>query len=471
MNLPLSIPGSDPAPAGVPAALLASPDLHQHILSSVSDGIHVIDLHGRVLVENDASARMLGWRGDCLVGKLGHTAIHHHHADGSDFPIEDCPIFAAVHDGRARDVTDDVFWRQDGSSFPVEYSVAPLCDADGVRYGVTVVFRDITERKRAALMQATLFAISECAHDCETPAALFPQLHRIIDAILPAAHLHVALREGAGVESDFAYSADIAGAPAPARAAIAARLAAGIIGAGQSILADACGEPPEPRTGHWLGVPLRADHEVIGALVVHQSDAARSYTEADRDLLQFVATQVATAIERVRRDATLRHMAQFDALTDLPNRQLFNDRLDAALCQARRRGEPLALLFVDLDHFKPVNDTHGHAIGDALLVAVADRVRRLLRASDTVGRVGGDEFVIVLHPITSEPDALLVAEKIRSALEAPFDLGDASVRISASIGLATWPRHGDDRTRLSHAADDAMYRAKRQGGNRVCVAD
>jgi diguanylate cyclase (GGDEF)-like protein len=221
--------------------------------------------------------------------------------------------------------------------------------------------------------------------------------------------------------------------------------------------------------GNWLGVPLRAEHQTIGALVVQTRAGQRHYTQADRELLQFVSTQLATSIERTQRDAQLRHMAQFDALTDLPNRSLFHDRLDAALNQARRRAEHLALLFIDLDKFKPVNDVLGHAVGDALLVAVAGRIRQLLRASDTVGRMGGDEFVVVLHPVAAADDAALVAEKIRAALDQPFELADEPVRISASIGVAVYPIDGSDGDALSRAADEAMYQAKRLGGNRVVV--
>ncbi|WP_374564783.1 diguanylate cyclase domain-containing protein [Ideonella sp.] len=464
---------SSPEPQGIPAHILDSPDLHRHILSSVSDGIHVIDMQGRVIIENDASVRMLGWCDDCLVGKLGHAAIHHHHADGSAFPLQDCPIFATVQDGVPREVSEDVFWRQDGSSFPVEYRTAPLCDAGGNRYGVTVVFRDITERKRAALLQATLHAISECAHDCESPAALYPQVHRIISAILPAGHLHVTLREGDAGGLSFPYWADDQVPAPPVVPWAETPLTSQVMSAGQPILATTIegSETLDPTPGpcNWLGVPLHAEHQLIGALVVQTRAGQRHYTPADRELLQFVSTQLATSIERTQRDAQLRHMAQFDALTDLPNRTLFYDRLDAALSQARRRGEHLALLFIDLDKFKPVNDDFGHAVGDALLVAVAGCIRRLLRASDTVGRVGGDEFVVVLHPMAAAADAAAVAEKIRAALDQPFELAGQRLQISASIGVAVYPADGADGDALARAADEAMYRAKRQGSNRVVL--
>lgn len=459
----------------IPSGVLDSPDLHEHILSSVSDGIHVIDMDGLVLVENEASARMLGWRNDCLVGKLGHSAIHHHHADGSNFPIEDCPIYATVADGMPREVTDDVFWRQDGTSFPVEYRTAPLCDSRGNRYGVTVVFRDVTERKKTALLQASLHGISECAHDCESPGALYPQVHRIISAILPSDHLHVALVDESSGATYFPYWADDFGASPRSEHQLECKFTAKVIATGLPMLtwtADNASDLAAGQSaGNWLGVPLRADHKVVGALAVQTRGNHRRFSLGDLELLQFVSTQLATSIERTQRDAQLRRMAQFDALTNLPNRSLFNDRLDVAIAQAKRRDERLALLFIDLDKFKPVNDTFGHATGDGLLAAAAGRIQQAVRSSDTVGRIGGDEFVVALHPIRDLGDARLVAEKIRAALARPFELSTEIIRISGSIGIAIFPTQSADASQLAQAADHAMYRAKRNGGNSIVVAD
>ncbi|MCV2369374.1 diguanylate cyclase domain-containing protein [Roseateles oligotrophus] len=452
-------------------------ELNHHILQSVTDGIHVIDLKGTVLIENRASSLMLGWCGDCLVGKSGHAAIHHHHADGTEFPAHECPIYATLNDGIAREVDDDVFWRQDGSSFPVQYRTAALCNPDGVRYGVTVVFRDITERKRAGLMQQTLHGIANCAHDCESPAALYPQVHRMISALLSNDHFCIALFDEVNELLSFPYWVDArSSALAPVPLAQGGRVAE-VIQQDRAILLNGvqmAGHVPHD----WLGVPLRASKRVIGALVVKSEDPARPYTEADRDLLQFVSTQLATSIERTQKESQLRRMAQFDALTDLPNRSLFDDRLLAALQQAHRRSEHLALMFIDLDKFKPVNDKFGHATGDALLKMVADRLKTLLRTSDTVGRIGGDEFVAVLHPLAGAKDAGLVAEKIRQTLSEPFSLtGGLYLEISASIGVAIYTGaaaggpNAIGPAELARIADAAMYRAKRSGGNAWIVAD
>ncbi|MFO1253454.1 MAG: GGDEF domain-containing protein, partial [Inhella sp.] len=209
---------------------------------------------------------------------------------------------------------------------------------------------------------------------------------------------------------------------------------------------------------------------IVGALVVEPLEGARPCTEAQVRLLQFAADQLANALERTRREERLRFQAQYDALTELPNRHLFDDRLQVALGQAGRRREGLALVNIDLDKFKPINDTLGHAAGDALLRHVARRLQHALRQSDTVARVGGDEFVALLQPALRAEEVLAVAEKMRAALAQPFELEGQRVEISGSIGVALYPQHGQDAESLGRSADAAMYRAKRAGSNRVQLA-
>lgn len=163
----------------------------------------------------------------------------------------------------------------------------------------------------------------------------------------------------------------------------------------------------------------------------------------------------------------IRHMAQHDMLTGLPNRTLFSDRLHHALSIARRDKQPLAVMFIDLDKFKPVNDKLGHATGDVLLKEVAARMLEHLRESDTVARIGGDEFVVLLRNVDDPQNALAVAEKIRTALCRPFSIAGHHINISASIGIALYPEHGADELELSKNADFAMYQAKNTGHNNV----
>ncbi|MGJ7462309.1 EAL domain-containing protein [Halomonas sp. MA07-2] len=162
------------------------------------------------------------------------------------------------------------------------------------------------------------------------------------------------------------------------------------------------------------------------------------------------------------------YLATHDALTGLPNRTLFQDRLDLALAQARRSESPLALMFLDLDNFKAINDTLGHDAGDELLVQVAGRIGRVVREIDTVARLGGDEFTVVLNN-TGVEAAELVAQRIVEVLREPVVVQQRSLFVSASIGLAFYPEDGQDASELTKAADTAMYRAKESGRDRFEV--
>lgn len=167
--------------------------------------------------------------------------------------------------------------------------------------------------------------------------------------------------------------------------------------------------------------------------------------------------------ERKLADARIQHLAHYDGLTDLPNRALFYDRLRLALSLAKRNSYELALLYLDLDGFKAVNDTLGHDAGDELLKSTAARIKQLVRESDTVARIGGDEFTVILPRIPGKPEAAKVAEKIIDAMAAAFTLStrEQGVRVGVSIGIALYPADAQDMDALVKAADTAMYDAKR----------
>ncbi|MBU0592836.1 MAG: diguanylate cyclase [Gammaproteobacteria bacterium] len=170
-------------------------------------------------------------------------------------------------------------------------------------------------------------------------------------------------------------------------------------------------------------------------------------------------------------EARIQHLAHYDALTDLPNRALFYDRLQQVLVQAKRGHISAALMFLDLDRFKSVNDTLGHHIGDLLLQEVASRIRACVRESDTVARLGGDEFTVLLLQVADRESAAIVARKIIAAFAEPFVLGGHELQSSTSIGIALYPLDTEDCDKLVKCADSAMYEAKQQGRNRYCFFD
>ena len=175
--------------------------------------------------------------------------------------------------------------------------------------------------------------------------------------------------------------------------------------------------------------------------------------------LQFAAAQ--------EQGLSSRHAALHDFLTGLPNRALFNDRLDHGLAQARRHGWALAVMFVDLDDFKIINDTHGHDAGDAVLRAIAQRLKETTRGEDTVSRHGGDEFLYLLTGIRDAANIAKIAQKIAQAVQTPCEImlrdSTVSVRVKASIGISTFPKDGATAEELINSADMAMFRAKQAG--------
>jgi diguanylate cyclase (GGDEF)-like protein len=224
-------------------------------------------------------------------------------------------------------------------------------------------------------------------------------------------------------------------------------------------------------------VPLEVRDEPIGAICALKGDTAEPFSDHDRYLLSALGDFAALSIdnarlyessqrelaERKKAEETIRRLAYHDTLTGLPNRMLFNDRLGVALARARRHKHKVAVLLLDLDRFKNVNDTLGHSVGDQLLRAVGDRLVSVLRESDTVSRMGGDEFLLLLPEMAEPEDASHAAERILGVIRQPFVLERHTLHITTSVGFAMYPDDGEDGDALVKKADLAMYHAKEEG--------
>jgi diguanylate cyclase (GGDEF)-like protein/PAS domain S-box-containing protein len=221
--------------------------------------------------------------------------------------------------------------------------------------------------------------------------------------------------------------------------------------------------------GHPVGDPDPGVYDVELTASAHERDLELAVTPLE-DARGATAGRVLVfrdVTERREHERELRRLAYTDRLTGLPNRALFQDRLERALAMAKRRNVPVAVLFLDLDRFKVINDSLGHPIGDEVLVAVAERLRGCLRAEDTLARLGGDEFAILLPEIAHRRDIYHVTDRCLEALTDPELIGRHELTVNASIGVAISPRGGADAQRLLRGADAAMYRAKARGGGRV----
>lgn len=418
------------------------------ILDLLLDAVCIVDADGQYVFVSAAFERIFGYAPEEVIGRRMIELVH---PEDRDVTLRTA---AAIMAGQHASNFQNRYVRKDGQVVHIMWS-ARWSEADRVRIAVA---RDITELKRAESMRLALHAISETAHAAQDLPAVFGQVHRIVDGILPMASFIVALRNPADGRLEVPYAA--CGGEAPPTAG---SLAAEVIRNNKAVQAAAGGS-------HWLGVPLYAKKNPIGALVVERQGGA-SHTKADAELLEFVATQLGTVIERKQDQVQLHHLALHDPLTDLPNRILFHSRLQATLDNAARTKALAALLYIDLDGFKLVNDLHGHAVGDLLLCEVAARIRGCLREHDTAARVGGDEFVVLLDALAAPAHAVEVAERIRTTLTQTFLLQGQMIRISASIGVATYPLDGESSEQLGKAADHAMYRAKKAGGNRTSGTD
>jgi diguanylate cyclase (GGDEF)-like protein/PAS domain S-box-containing protein len=213
-----------------------------------------------------------------------------------------------------------------------------------------------------------------------------------------------------------------------------------------------------------FGFPILADGGPLGVMEFY----GRQIEQPDPALLKVVqslGSQIGQFVVRKQAEERVRHLAHYDGLTGLPNRSMFHQRAGHALAQARRSGKALAILFIDLDRFKNINDTLGHDAGDHVLEESAERLRGCLRESDTVGRLGGDEFVVLIEELAEPAQVALVAQKIIAAIARPFPLDAQEVHLTASIGISAFPEDSQSVEGLMKNADIAMYRAKEQGRN------
>jgi two-component system, cell cycle response regulator len=217
---------------------------------------------------------------------------------------------------------------------------------------------------------------------------------------------------------------------------------------------------------------------VVLSGVTDQSLALQAVQQGAQDYLvkgqghpELLARAIRYAIERKRAEEHLTYLAQYDHLTGLVNRSLFRDRLVQAMARSKRMHQPIGLMLLDLDRFKTVNDTFGHDMGDELLKAVTERLKVCVREVDTVARMGGDEFTIILEGVSSEQNILVVAKRITESIAEPFELKGHHISIGISIGITIYPHDDHPIDELLKHADTAMYRAKQQGGNAFHLHD
>ena len=444
-------------------ALINSEHRYRQLIELLPYPVFVLD-GDRVVFSNAGTRRLLDLAPEFLDRplELAHLA-----------PEEDRAILRqlveAVALGR-RSNTSEIRLNQNKGQVSVEVRAAAI-DIDG-RKGALIIARDLSQRQRAEELQSALYRIAQASTRSIGMEALFSEIHDIVGELMYAKNFFIGLLDEDGTHLSFPYFRDEHDTVPLAPLLVEDSLSGYVIRSGEPLLADQrtieeLKRSREVRTyGHlassWIGVPLIRGNATFGILVVQSYDPEFRHGAADRDLLTFVSGHIAESIERKQKDEQIQSLAYIDSLTGLPNRFLFDDRLDIALALAERNRTPVAVLFVDLDRFKLVNDTLGHSVGDGVLRLVSARLAGCLRESDTLARRGGDEFIAIL-PDTDQRGAALVAQKLVDALREPLDAAGSEVLVTASVGVAMFPDNGTDRETLLKAADLAMYGAKETG--------
>ncbi len=411
-------------------AVMETESRYRLMVDQVADALFIHDQSGRLLDVNQRACDTLGYSRTELLS-LNVLEVDR------DFDLDAAGIiWESLQPGQILTLRGH-HWRRDGTVFPVEVRVSCL-DLKGQRL-ITGLARDISERIQAEekLSQATV------VFDNAQEGVMVTDRNARILAVNPAF-----------CEITGYGEAEVVG-ETPAKFKSGRHDAAFYQAMWEALT----------KTGRWQGEvwDRRRDGEVYPKWL--SISAVRG---ASGEIVRYVSL-FADITHLKESEARLEHLAHFDVLTDLPNRLLFNSRLEHALDRAKRHEEHMALLFLDLDRFKTVNDSLGHPAGDELLIEVARRIRKRLRDEDTLARLGGDEFVILLEQLGEAQEAAVVAQSVLQVLGAPIHLsGGHEVFIGASIGISLYPDDAEDATRLVSSADAALYLAKEQGRNTYC---
>jgi diguanylate cyclase (GGDEF)-like protein/PAS domain S-box-containing protein len=428
------------------------------VMDSISDGVGVVDETGAFLLRNPAALRLLGVDLDVDDPAAWQAYYGIYRADGvTPFPTEELPLVRAIHGVESDDVEMVVRPPGETRSRQLMVSARPLDPAAGVT-GAVAVFHDVSARQAAA---AELRAAEERFRFAFDHAHVGMAVNNLVPPVAPDdpvlgqfLRVNDALCAMLGYGPGELHGMTFLDVTHPDDRA-----------AGEDLLkAHGWGEgdPGGTSTVQIEKRYVRADGSTVWAVV--NSTLIRD----PRGNPNYLIKQIEDVTARREETARLAAMAMEDPLTGLGNRTLMRDHLRQAVARTARTGRPLAVLFCDLDDFKPVNDTHGHAAGDELLRQFADRLRDTLRPSDTIARVGGDEFVVICEDLESDAAADEVVRRVTTAVDEPFLLPSAdgprrtvSVAVHASIGVTTVSGPGLDADEVLHRADAAMYSLKR----------
>jgi len=444
---------------------------YRELFENAADIVYTHDLEGNFRSVNKAVERVAGYS-RAEVSRMSLFQLLE--PDSSEAVRE---TIRAILGGSPRTTFEVTLLTRDRRQIALEIGCR-LVFRRGRPVGVQGIARDITERKRAEALERDRNRVLELVAGNESLGSVFGSLCLLVERQIPAVRCAVlAYREGrltlgAAPSMPAAFAGIFEGPePTPAAAAWGTLLGSGLparvnltsepaLETHRSLLSESNLE------AGWATPILSREGTLLGAfLLLGERDPETAPGELPG--LEAARRLAVVAIEHRQLNDQLAHQARHDALTGLPNRLLFEERLAQALEEARRHNWLLAVLFIDLDRFKQINDTLGHPTGDVALGRVAERLAASVRKSDCLARLGGDEFGLVLTELNDGHDAFRVGQKLLEALSPPLPLGTHEMVLTASIGISLYPRDGRDAATLRRNADTAMYRAKNRGRNQI----
>lgn len=421
-------------------ALRDSEEQFRMLLNSTAEAIYGLDSRGRCIFCNSTFLRQMGYaKVEDLLGKNMHELIHAKRADGTAYASDECRFSEGVIHGEAIHVDEEVLWRADGSSFYAECWAYPM-KKRGEIIGTIVTFLDISERKRT---QDTLKA-SEA------------KFRHLFSEMLNGFAFHKIIVDEHGLPVDYVFLE-----VNEAFEKLTGLRKTEIIGRRVTEVIPGIRESDFD----WIGTYGKVALSGVGIKFEQfSSELSRWYSvSAYSPEKGYFCAVFEDITERRKMEDDIRHLAYHDALTGLSKRVVLMDHIEIAIMQAHRSKQMFAVLFLDLDRFKHINDAYGHETGDQLLREVALRLKGCVRETDTISRIGGDEFSILLSEIRHPEDAARIAEKVISCMQEPFVISGYELHTSASIGISTYPADSIRPEMLLKCADVAMYHAKESG--------
>lgn len=434
------------------------------------DVIYISDLKGRFIDGNKAAERLIGYKKEELIGK---SFLKLKLLSLADIPIAAKTLAKSII-GKPTGPDEFVLNRKDNSKITVEISTYPVKITG--RTLVLGIARDITERKKAEILNTALYNISRAANSEISLNQLYPLIHKELNTIIDATNFFIALVNYEEDRLFYPYHKDEKdNFFPPQKLSSYGTLTAYIIKTGQSLLAnrnqiDKMVTQEKIKLSSigiitpkisWLGVPLKIGDKIIGAMVIQKYNDPYLYSNKDIKLMEFVSDQITTAIQRKQLEEKMEKLAYFDSLTGAYNRGYGLSLLDRELKFARRRKTPSLLTYIDIDKLKYINDTFGHEEGDKVLEEVVKFLKSTLREVDIICRMGGDEFLIIF-PDNSLKEAPLIKERLNRGLIKLDQILKKPYKIEISMGFSCYdPNNPQSMDELIRIADKKMYDEKK----------